>query len=428
MLQMNTIELRGYLYALAQENPVIDLDSVSGESEEESYREKELVSQLQWFEETDTQNRGYQQERGGESDPLFGASTDGGLRETLFSFLWRQIQRLRLDPQEERVVCYLAACLDEDGYFRTPLEELAETTGIPTLQLERALERIRALEPAGVGARDLQQCLELQLQRLDQVDTALEIIRYHLEELAKNQYHAIAVKLNIPQDEILAARKVIRELEPRPGSVFAPAETVQYIQPDVSVTQENGVFRAKVLKDRRLEFRISAYYRDLLLHTDSQEVRSYLGEKMRQAEGVRWAIEQRYSTLQRCVDVIVEAQQDFFRAGATELVPLRMADVADELALHESTVSRTVRDKYLECSFGMFPLGYFFSRGGTTVAGDKAVETLLRRLIEAEDKRKPLSDQKLQEKLAELGHEVSRRAVNKYREAMGIPNAAGRRE
>lgn len=280
-----------------------------------------------------------------------------------------------------------------------------------------------------MGAAELWECLALQLERIGETGPALTIVRDHLEALAKRHDRAIAAKLNITPAQVEEARRTIRELDPRPGSVFQRTEQIFYIQPDLTVEEQEGRLTVKSTRGERPPFRLSRYYQKLLKQSEDREVRDYLSEKLRQAENVLWAADQRGSTLLRCAQVIVERQSDFFRFGPEALRPLRMGEVAQELGLHESTVSRAVREKYLQCPQGLYPLSWFFTRSAGTGEGvsGTAARKLLLRLIDGEDKAKPLSDQQLSEHMAREGCPISRRTVAKYREELGIPSASGRK-
>ncbi|MCF2595810.1 RNA polymerase factor sigma-54 [Pseudoflavonifractor phocaeensis] len=431
LLQMSAQELESYLRELSQENPVVELEEHFAPAQE-SPREEDLLRRLRWLEDNDRQNHYYQHIDEEELDPLVRVSGTGGLEETLVRFISRQLDRLGVEEELDRAVRYLAACLDGGGYLRFSLEELSGQTGIPLSRMKRALALLHSLEPAGVGAADLSQCLELQLLRIGAEGPALAIVRDHLEALAKRHYRAIASALGITVEQVREAEGIIRELEPRPGAVFEQPEQVAYIQPDVFVAEEEGRFVARTRGGERPPFRISAYYRDLLSQSGEQEVREYLTGKLRQAEGVLWAIGQRERTLLRCAQAITERQQDFFRLGPQALVPLRMADVAQELGVHESTVSRSIREKYLQCARGVYPMSYFFSRSATAdqsgaAVGGTAARALLKQLLDQEDKSRPLSDQKLSEEMERQGCPISRRTVAKYREKMNIPGASGRK-
>ena len=430
LLQMSAPELEEYLRNLAQENPVVELDD--GRTEPERPREDELLRRLRWLDDNDRQNRYYQHVGAEELDPLARIGTEGGLEETLFRFLSRQLYTMELDEDTAQTVRYLAACLDEDGYLRVSAEELAGNLGRTVEFVGRCLEVLRSLEPAGVGAENLSQCLELQLLRIHETGPALAVVRDHLEALAKRHYRAIASRLSISVEEVQQAERIIRELEPRPGSPFERPSQVQYILPDVFLEEEDGELVARLRGGDRPPIQVSDYYRTLLKQSDDREVKEYLTEKLHQADGVIRALEQRDSTLRRCAQCIADWQRDFFREGPRKLRPMRLADVARELGLHESTISRAVREKYLQCSRGVYPMSYFFSRSATAQTdgaevGAAAAKALLCRLVEREDKGRPLSDQKLCEAMAELGCPISRRTVAKYREELNIPSASGRK-
>lgn len=426
MLQMSALELRDYLQELSQENPVVDLNDPPAPSED--VREDPRLQHLRWLADTDRQNRYYQGLWEYEDDPIARIGVSGGLEETLPQFLSRQLDRLRLDGDAARTVEFLASCLDGDGYLRPPLNDLARDSGIPLPLLERGLAVLRTLEPAGVGADSLSQCLALQLERAGVDGPALAIVREYLEPLARCRYRFIADRLGVSVDEVRAALKTIRELDPRPGAVFDQPGQTPYVYPDVFVEEVDGHFTARTRAGERPAFQINGYYKELLANSGQPEVKDYLRKKVQAAQDVLNAIAQRRDTLLRCAQAIVDRQEDFFRRGEQALRPLRMADVADAVGVHESTVSRAVREKYLQCQRGVYPLGYFFSRGGAGEdMGAAAAKAALRRLIDGEDKAHPLSDQKLCEALAAEGCPISRRTVAKYRDELSIPGASGRR-
>lgn len=425
VLQMSAQELRDYLEELSQENPVVDLNDPAPV---EPDREDERLQHLRWLADNDSQNRYYQGLWDYEDDPIARVGVSGGLEETLPQFIARQLDRLRLDGNTARTVKFLASCLDGGGYLRAPLEELARDSGIPRSLLEQGLAVLRTLEPAGVGAHCLSQCLELQLERAGVGGPALAIVREYLEPLARCRYRYIADKLGVGVDAVLSALKAIRELDPRPGAVFEQPEQTAYVYPDIFVEEQDGHFVARARAGERPAFQINGYYKDLLAHSGQPEVKDYLRKKVQAAQDVLGAIAQRQDTLLRCAQAIVDRQEEFFRQGEQALRPLRMADVADAVGIHESTVSRAVREKYLQCQRGVYPLGWFFSRGGAGGdMGGAAAKAALRKLIDGEDKAHPLSDQKLCEALAAEGCPISRRTVAKYRDELNIPGASGRK-
>ena len=429
LLQFSALELEEYIRELALDNPLVEPEEPVPPPEEA--QDDKLTAKLRWLEENDRQNHFYQRIEDEELDPLARVATDGGLEETLYRFIARQLPPLGLAEDQAQAVLFLAACLDRNGYLSAPLEELARDVGTDVQALEPALEILRGLEPAGVGAADLSECLALQLRRLAVTGPAADIVRDHLEALARHRYRSIAAKLDIPLAQVMQAAHTIRELEPRPGAMFLQPEQVPYIIPDVYVEQTEQGLAARVGQSRTPTFRINAYYRSLLSDSEDREVREYLSAKLHQANNVLWAIGQRERTILRCAQIIAERQSAFFLEGPRALVPLRMVDVAEQMGVHESTVSRAVRGKYLQCVQGVFPMSYFFSRpaceGGKTDMGGAAARSLLVRLIGEEDKRRPLSDQKLADRMREQGCCLSRRTVAKYRDELHIPDAAGRR-
>lgn len=429
ILQMSTQELETYLQSLSQENPLVDLE----EDEPLPCHEDEMLRRLRWLEDNDRQSDYDPRMDEEETDPLARVGNSGGLEETLPRFVEIQLYRKGIDRELGAAVHYLADCLDADGYLRLSLESLAEESRFSQAQLQAALRLLQSLEPAGIGAGSLGECLALQLTRLGCRGPELEIVRRHLPALAHRHYHAIAASLSIPMEQVKAAEALIRELEPRPGAPFQQDSETAYLTPDLFVTEQDGVLTVQLSGEDRAPFRMNHCYQTLLSQSKDREVHEYLSKKLHQAQAVQYAIEQRKGTLRRCAEAIVRRQQNFFRYGPQALEPMRMADLAEELGVHESTISRTARKKYLQCARGLYPLTYFFSRSASTsdVNGDgvgtTAARALLRQLMEQEDPAHPFSDQKLSQLLAEHGCAVSRRTVAKYRDEMNIPGAFGRK-
>lgn len=430
LLQLSTLELEAYIRELAMENPLVDPEEPAPLPAAE--QTSDIQQKLNWLEANGRQDGHYQPPVEEELDPLARAATTGGLEETLVRFLARQIQRLDLDEDTAQIVSYLAACLDDNGYLRISLRELSDESGVPLAKLEEGKAILQTLEPAGVGAEDLSRCLALQLRRLGKTGPVLDIAGGHLEALARRHYREIAGKLGITVEDVLAAERLIQELEPRPGSIFAQTGSVPYVIADVFVENEEDRLVVRTRQRERPYFRINSYYRSLLTQSEDREVKDYLGAKLHQAERVLSSIGQRETTLQRCAQVIAERQADFFLRGAQVLQPLRIADVAQALELHESTISRAVREKYLQCARGVYPLSYFFTHAATAdesgaAVGAMAARALLCQLIDGEDKAHPLSDQKLCERMKEADCPIARRTVAKYREEMNIPSAFDRK-
>lgn len=431
ILQMGSQELLEYIEEAVQENPVLEPEERYDRQDEFSL----LRRKLEWLESTDPQNRYYHQQDTEDEGSLlsnYGSVTDED--ENLYHYVLSQVKMLELEPELEAAAAFLVESLNQNGWLDEPLESLAAEAGVPLERMERALEAVQGLEPAGVAARSLSECLRLQLIRRKPVDQlALNIAEGYLEALSKNRYGLIARELGVSQEEVRTACEQIRALNPRPGTGFASREHLTYITPDVIVVSFPDHFELLTNDYFFPTLNLSGYYTRLLKESDDPEVKDYLTGKVRQAKWVVRSIDQRRSTLMSCAKCILELQEPFFRKGPGHLRPLSLADVAAQMGVHESTVSRAVKDKYIQCTQGVYPLSYFFSRGlGDRAGGDSAspdyAKALLKKLIAGEDKRRPLSDQKLCALMAQEGCELSRRTVAKYRDEMGIPNTTGRRE
>lgn len=426
ILQMSTLELNDYIQELVQENPAAELAEPPDPGDES----EELWRRLQSLADLDHQNRQYVTADRDELDPLARVGTDGGLEDTLLLHLTRQLERSRAPTLVLRGAQFLAACLDEDGYLRDDVADLAQAAGLPASVLEEGLALLQTLDPPGVGAGNLSQCLALQLQRRGETGPALAIVQRHLEHLARKQYHAIAQDLGISQEAVREAEAQIQTLDPRPGSAFAGREEPHYLIPDLAVAETEEGLTVVYSNAYAPTLHLSGYYCGLQQHSTDPEVKQYLADKIKQVQFVIQAVEQRRSTLLDCARAIVRRQEAFFRQPGGHVVPLRLSDVAQELSIHESTVSRAIREKYLQCARGVYPLSFFFSREvGTAGEGNSVhqIKSRLRELVDGEDKAHPLSDQKLCQLLAGEGVAISRRTVAKYRDELGLPSASGRR-
>lgn len=430
ILQMGTQELGEYLRELAQENPMVELSEPARPQADP--RGEALYRRLQWLEDTDRQNRAYHAgEEDRNEDPRFSREAPG---ENLYTHVCRQLSAMRPQPPEAKDALRLAACLDRDGYLREKLDDLAGELGRPEARLRAGLRLLRRLDPPGIGAADLGDCLALQLERLGRRGVELDIVRRHLEDLARGRYRHIARALDVEEADVVRAHALIRTLDPRPGAPYAPEDPAGYLIPDVFVSNGPNGLEVALADGDLPQLHLSRGYQDMLRAAADGEVRNYLTGKLRQAQWVAHSITQRRETLLACAKCIAARQEGFFARGPSALRGLTMAQVAGELGVHESTVSRAVREKYLQCRHGVFPLSYFFSRelsasdsqeeGGVSA---QAAQAMLRRLVEEEDPRRPLSDQKLCELLEEQGCRLSRRTVAKYRQILGIPGTAGRR-
>lgn len=417
VLQMTSQELLEFLSRQAEENPLLD----QSDPPERAY--EELRRQAGWID-------------GGVRDRATfaheGAAPEAGAAdrdlESLAAFLRDQLHRLRL-PKPLAALCqYLAELVDEDGYLsQEDLDGLAAMK-IPRALSDQALDVLQSLDPPGVGARSLSECLLLQLSRRDGADpVAMEVAARFLPDLGRKHYAAIAQKLGVEAEAVRAAERVIASLEPHPGRAFQSPEPPAYVRPDVFVAELEGEWRVILNEYYLPRISVNDYYLRLLKSSDEKETRDYLRQKLQQAKWLLGSLERRGGTLRRCAEAVLEAQRPFFTGQTQALAPMTLSALAERLALSPSTVSRAIRGKYLQCRQGTYPLRWFFSLPvGGGVSRQAAKQTLLA-LIREEDPRRPLSDQDLCRLLAERGVPVARRTVTKYRLELGLGSSAQRR-
>ena len=428
ILQMSSLELETYIKDLAEENPVVDLE----DQKEVPDDQDELARKLEWLGSSDEQNRVYysQDYEENEKDRWNFAIDEG---EDLADYLMSQLIGGPYSEEQMKVLDYMALCLDSKGYFTEDIAEIAKKFQMTQEEISSLLSVLQSLEPAGVGARNLKECLMLQLDRLGIEDVTIRgVVSDYLELLGKNQLHVIARKMKVSLEEVAMAAKVIKNLNPKPGSGFSSREHLKYITPDVVVVHLGGYYEILLNEYMYPKMSINGYYLKLLKEDPSKETKDYVNEKVNQAEWIMNCISQRNKTLMNVTKAIIDRQNLFFAKGPGNLKPMKLADIADVLHIHESTVSRAVRDKYMQCSWGVYPLNYFFSKGIATSTElssvtPEEVKRDIHKIIEKEDKKKPLSDRLIAEKLDEMGVHISRRTVAKYREEEGIKDASGRK-
>jgi len=453
LLQLSTIEMQQEIERYLLENPLLERvddadegfsasyggdgqggeEAASGESgAEAAASERDTASEApetpaydddRWESDAGTYSgAGRDEDDDSDAQDIHGASTS--LRDHL---CW-QLGMTPLGERDRMLVRFLIDALDDDGYLATPLPELLETLPeeyeIEPEELEIALKHIQHFDPTGVGARSPAECLALQLRALeaDAVrDLALVIVDKHLELLANRDYVRIK-RLTACDDEALkAAHQLITGLDPRPGARFAPLEA-RYVIPDVIVRKLRNKWTAYINPDAYPRLRINRLYAEILARQRRGE-----GSMSGQLQEARWLIknvQQRFDTIGRVSQAIVDRQRQFFEHGEVAMRPLVLREIADILGLHESTVSRVTSQKYMATPRGIFELKYFFGSHVATDTGGAcsatAIRALIKQLIAAEDAKKPLSDSQISEILGQQGIVVARRTVAKYREAQGI--------
>jgi RNA polymerase sigma-54 factor len=354
------------------------------------------------------------------------------------SFTDQLMGQLRIITDDEGMLNigdYLIGSLDESGYLTCDLEEVANTFGVPIEDVDRVLELIQSFDPPGVGARNLQECLLLQLRFRGQLDSlAAAIVRDHFDEFKQKKYVEIARKLRVTVQDVQDQCKLISTLDPKPG-LEVVAEDPKYVIPDLVVETVDGKY-VVYLNDRNIpRLRVSQHYHDELMREvrdGDNEAREFINARLKSAKWLIQTIEQRRRTMVKVMECIVRKQRDFFDKGTAFLRPLTLQQVASEINMHESTVSRVTTNKYVQTPRGVFELKFFFSSSlGTQDGGEvsaKSAKDKIRRIIEGESNRVPLSDQKIADMLKKDGLNIARRTVAKYREQLNILPARMRKQ
>lgn len=422
ILQMGSQQLLEYIQQLAEENPTIDLNEAYSEQNElDQFRLK-----LMWLRQMDVQNKVYYNNDSDYTDPYSTVSTED---ETLSDYLMAQLGEADIPNRLKRAAEFAAMSLDESGWLTESVETLAAVSGFTEAEMADAVDIIQSLDPPGIGADGFGSCLILQLKRLaDDTVLAQRIVNNHLQDMAGKSVEKLAGMLGAPVEDTEYACQLIRSLNPRPSSGFASKHSTVYITSDIIVVSFPDHFEILTNDYYFPTVKVNAYYMDMLSQTDSEDVKKYLNDKLRQAKAAISGIDQRKTMLLRCAEQIVAYQQDFFKGG--NLRPMTMSDLAAALEVHESTVSRAVKDKFLQCSRGVYPLSRFFSRalGEDGTISTATAKQLIRKLVDDEDCMNPLSDNKISELLNCKGVDISRRTVAKYRSELGISAAAVRRQ
>jgi RNA polymerase sigma-54 factor len=449
ILQLPALELQMRLKQELLENPVLEMADlpIETEQQEESATEEpqdERTKNDLEFErlrdiEDITRDYGSSSYRratdSSETDRKYEAMQNTAARPiSLQDFLFDQFGLLDVPDDLSPVGENIIYNIDDDGYLPYPLGDIVESMeGKATLeQAERALQIIQSLEPPGVGARDLRECLLLQMRNdPDNHTLARELIAQHLEDLYMNRIPKIAKDTGQSLDRIREAIEFISHLNPKPGTAFT-AEVSPYVIPDIVVEYVDGQYEVRLEDDRLPRVYINTAYSRLLRDDRTGEpAKDYIRKKIQAARWLIDSIEQRRNTVYKIARAIVDIQRPFLEKGVAHLVPLKMQTVAQATGVHVSTVCRAIADKYMQAPTGIFPLRYFFTGGTATTDGRvrsrKSVKQLVKEVIEAEDKQNPLSDDEVAAKLQAKGLDIARRTVTKYRKAMAIASSRQRK-
>ncbi|HVK77237.1 MAG TPA: RNA polymerase factor sigma-54 [Kofleriaceae bacterium] len=367
----------------------------------------------------------------GDSDELPSLEATLTKPPSLTDHLAWQLKLSNLTDREKEIGLIIIGNIDADGYFKEPtVPELAADEGVSDELVEKVLEKIQTFDPIGVGARSLAECMLIQCMHAGQDDDlCVKMIRSHLGNLEKKNYQAIARDLKQPIEEIYEAAKVIMDFDPRPGRQYA-SDDAHYITPDVYIHKIGDKFFVVPNDDGLPKLKISNFYRAAM--GNGAASKDYVQDKLRSAQWLIRSIQQRQRTIIKVTESILKFQRDFFDKGIAFLKPLILRDIAEDIGMHESTVSRVTTNKYVHTPQGIFELKFFFNSGISRTNGEdlasQAVKSKIKELVDGEDAKRPHSDQKIVELLKKGGIDIARRTVAKYREQMGILSSSKRKQ
>jgi len=450
VLQMPLIELKDQIEQELQENVFLERkdenDAEHGDAKSEhddstpqieDRLQREFSAEIDQLEarlEPSWRQRGSMGSADDEDRKLEALYNTPGKPTSLPDYLMTQVRTQESNEDLIAVIEHVVYSLDENGRFQDTAEQIAARLPVPLPLAEEAIAVVRDLEPIGVGARDLRDCLLMQLDHLAFVRPLTRLlVERHLDDLAMNKLPKIAKETGASIEDVKDSWEFVRtHCDPHPGNAFGGTASTAVI-PDVTVEEIDGQFVVKTHRGSMPELSISSVYRSLLQEAKTDpKVYEYLRRKI---EGAKWFIEavhQRQSTIERVAKEIVQRQEGFLRHGVQQLIPMKMQDIADAVEVHISTVSRTVSGKYIQTPQGIFDMKRFFSSGTMSDAGDmvsqRAVKDTLKQIIDAENKDSPLSDDQLVDELGKRGVHIARRTVTKYRKALGIDSSTRRRK
>lgn len=423
ILQFNNQELDTFVQEEILENPVLEFDK----------KHMESLAALQEGLSEDYEDPGFKHWEYSKDKEEYSFEQFTSKEETLEDYLLLQLTFSKLKGDDMKVGRFLVEAIDENGYLTVTSQQVAKAFDISEEHVLKVLDVIQTFEPVGVGARNLKECLIIQLASKGLLDEAVEyIIQNHLEDLGDNKLNKVSKATGIPVNQVQLVCDLIRTLEPKPGRSFSTGESVKYIVPDVTVEKINGEYVVMSNESSVPHIKVSSYYSSLVSsYKNDEELTKYLNDKLNSAFWLIKSIEQRKRTIYNVASAVVEHQKEFFDKGPKYLKTLTLKQVAESIGMHESTISRSVNGKYMQTPRGVFEIKYFFSSGITGQDGEgvssNSIKTMIKEIIDGEDHAKPYSDQDIVGILSEKGIEISRRTVAKYREGMNILSSSKRK-
>jgi RNA polymerase sigma-54 factor len=432
ILQAPTLELKNIVQQELQTNPVLEEDPSLHETEDRSSDEADFQEEFEKLAKLDEEWRDYMAQnvsysaRSQEDEERRQFFLDSlANQETLQQHLLDQLNTADIDAKKRKAAELLIGNIDEIGFLSAPSDEIANLSGTPIEDLQAALELVQTFHPVGVGARDLKDCLLIQLRRLGKAQSLeYQIVDQYLDDLGRKRYPDIARRLGVTVDQVQKAANFIATLDPKPGQIFSP-EPNTYVLPDVVVEKVGDEYVVSLTGDQIPHLRINKTYRDLMTQSrNGGEVRDYIREKIRSGKFLIKSIHQRQQTILNIAIEIVKRQGDFLDHGTAFLKPMTMVQIADAVGVHETTVSRAISGKYIATPQGVVEMKFFFTPGYQTNDGvalsNTSVKETIADLVRNEDNRMPLSDKEIVEILSERGIPIARRTVAKYRAELNI--------
>lgn len=430
LLQFTSQELNEYLEKQIEENPLLELENTAEDYEniDDFANKKEEIDWKEYI--------------GKEDDISYRPQVDKNVKEYSFENfisyspslrdnLFFQLNVLEISQQDKKIGEILIESIDENGYLMTSVEQVAMDLNIDSERIENVLFLIQGFEPLGVGARSLKECLLIQIREDENRHPEAEkVVEYYLEDVAYNRLSKIAKELNMDIEEVQNICDYIKTLEPKPGRSFSDGNQVKYITPDATIEYIDGEYIIILNDVTGPRLNINNFYKELMRKGKDEKATEYLTEKLNSAMWIIKSIEQRRMTIYKVVESILKFQKDFFEIGERGLKPLTLNEVAEDIQMHESTVSRATNGKYVQTPRGLYELKFFFSSGLTTSGGEMSstsIKSMIKDLIEQENPKKPYSDQKISDILKAKGINISRRTVAKYRDELEIPSSTARR-
>jgi len=432
ILQAPTLELKNIVQQELQTNPVLEEEIGTLETEERSKDDRDFQEEFERLAKLDEEWRDYMAQnvsyaaRNPEDEERRQFFFDSiASQETLQQHLLEQLNTAEVTPSQREAAELIVGNIDEIGFLQSSLEEISQNTTHPVEELQQMLDLVQTFHPVGVGARDLKDCLLIQLRRLGKQDSIeYQIVNEFLEDLGRRRFPEVARRLGVTVEQVQQAANFISTLDPKPGQIFSP-DPNSYVLPDVSVDKIDGGYSVTLNGDQIPHLRISKTYKDLMTHGgNGSEVRDYIREKIRSGKFLIKSIHQRQQTILNIANEIVKRQHEFLESGTAFLKPMTMVQIAQAVGVHETTVSRAISGKYMATPQGVFEMKYFFTPGYQTADGaalsNTSVKEAIADLVRSEQARNPLSDKEIVEILSDRGIPIARRTVAKYRAELNI--------